>query len=168
MYTTKEIVEDGDTYWLIYNEQGRSIAELWDGAVAAFIVTKLNQGIRMTTMQAILGPLSPVEPGDRSRYQEDIELLINACKQSQEVVTTRENRRLLMSFLAARLNAYRHELGFGANDAVSGIRILTSISHNLRPGIVNGIAKVHTPALELWSLDAQDYWQKLSAIDKEA
>lgn len=166
MYTYKEEMDEDDTFYTLW-EDARKIGEVWKQEDATKVIQALNARApkKTVTLAGILKELSPVEPHDRSGYPEDLDCLITACRQSQEVDTSRQSRRLLMSFLAARLNAYLQETqGTREQERTSangGLRILITISFLTKPGIINGLSKVHAPVNSLWSLDAQQYWAEL-------
>jgi hypothetical protein len=166
MYTYQTDTDDGDTYYSLWRKDTR-IGEVWTQADAKLIIDALNTGEKKDTLtvEGILSKLACVEPHDPHLYAEDLNKLIHACRMSQEVDTTRQTRRLLMSFLTARLNAYTTEIRQASqNDVVSangGLRILITISFIMKPGIINGLSRTHIPVNGLWSLDAQQYWAGL-------
>jgi len=166
MYIYKKEVDEGEDYYNIY-DGARKICETWGREDALNIVKALNLHTRtvLPTVEEILSPLSPTEPAGREQYANDIDKLITACRQSQDVNTQRNRRRLLMCFLAARLNAYTQEnTGTSRMDAISaggGLRILIAISFATKPGNINGLGRDHLPIHPLWSLDAQQYWSEL-------
>lgn len=168
MYTYKEETDDGDTFYTLW-EGGKKFGEVWRREDAVKVTQAMNAQApkKPVSLMGILSELSPVEPTERNGYPEDLDRLVTACRMSQEVDTSRQSRRLLMAFLAARLNAYLHEVpGTKEHERTSangGLRILITISFLTKPGIINGLSKVHTPINNLWSLDAQQYWSELHA-----
>jgi hypothetical protein len=166
MLTFKKCEDEGDTYYIIY-DGARAFAEVWNEEDVHRIIKGCNPATEPAlTLDVVMSGLSPTEPAHRLSYDDDIDRLITAARQCQHINTGRMARRSLMAFLAARFNAYMHEVPAASDSqrlsAQGGLRILITISFNLKPGMINGLSKTHTPVHNLWSLDAQQHWAELS------
>jgi len=169
MFTYREMKEDDDVYYTIYDSHGAAFAEAWSVSSANLITSALNENIRRPkSLRDVMATLSPIEPGDKSKYQSDLNHLIELCRNSGEIKCSSDAKRVLLNFLAARLLAYETELKYSPGDTTSGIRILTAVCVNTRPGFVNGLSRHHKPENGLWSLDAQRLWVQLEHFRDEA
>lgn len=160
MFTFKSELDDGFEYFVIQDDRGKKIGEVYDSAICTRIVTMLNDD-RKHDLSVLVATLSPVEPNNKAGYDKDLQNLVHAAKTSTEVRMGKEARLHLMRFLTARLCAYVHEIHHDEQTALRGIGILAGIAMNLRPGFVNGLSRTHKPTNDLWSLDAQAHWSEL-------